>query len=86
MVRAEIVHPLHDIQLRIIQACIDQNIESEFHAFIVEDVCRIVNDGFRYPSQAHLQRGRRGRETLRIPDDYSIRIARQLGVEPCVPY
>ena len=78
MIRPEIVHPIRITESRIIQACIDRNIEVEFHGFIVEDVCRIVNDGFRYPPRPR----RGGLSMARIPDDYSISIARHFGVEP----
>jgi len=56
------------------QICLEQNIEEEFHEFVVDDVLRIVNRGYRYPPRSP-------KPLFRFPEDYSVPIALLFGID-----
>ncbi len=56
---------------QVLAICQEQALEEEFHDFVIEDVLRIVNDGYRYPL-----RNKRA-DMLYFPEDFSVPIARR---------
>lgn len=60
---------------QVLAVCIEQGVDEEFHEFVIEDVLRIVNEGYRYPPRV------RRDNRLYFPEDFSIPLARRFGVE-----
>jgi hypothetical protein len=63
---------------QIAQICCGQNIEEGFQYFVIEDVLRIVNGGYRYPPRSPMPQ-------FRYPEDYSVPIALRFGIEARTP-
>lgn len=65
--------PIPITEADVLKVCIENRVDSDFHDMVIDDVLRIVNEGFRYPPG-------RPRKHLCVPEDISIPIALVFGV------